>query len=245
MRALFSVRRAGVILMLAVLGCGTKVTEVTGPPDFTVSLLPSAPSVPAAGSVVLVATVVRKGGFSAAVDFVLTGEFPGMTSVVSDIQTTGDRTTALITISVASGVQLSPHELKLHVAGNGVEEKVLTFNLTVTVSEQPGFGLFFFNPDITIAQGASTVIPVSVFRNHYTGPVSLSVDNLPTGVTIAFNPASPLVPPLGEATNLTLNVASNAPPGVFANVRLHAVADPASHLSDSFVPITLTITPTP
>jgi hypothetical protein len=64
---------------------------------------------------------------------------------------------------------------------------------------------------VSVAQGASGTVNVTITRSDFTGDVTLTVDGLPTGVTAAFAPAS-----LADGTTsstLTLTVGASVAPG--------------------------------
>ena len=80
------------------------------------------------------------------------------------------------------------------------------------ITEAPGdFKLTLSPSSIGIAQGSSGVISVKVEKtNDYKERVTLSSRNLPTGVTISFNPSSGIPNFTSQAT---ISVSSTAPPG--------------------------------
>src|SRR2546422_981915 len=64
---------------------------------------------------------------------------------------------------------------------------------------------------LTIVQGATGTSTVTITRTNFTGAVTLSLGNAPTGVTGSFDPATPT----GTSSTLTVSVGAAATPGVY------------------------------
>lgn len=58
----------------------------------------------------------------------------------------------------------------------------------------------------SIVRGGTTTFPVTIGRSNYTGTVNLTAENLPTGVTVTFNPAAVL----GSATSSTATITASS-----------------------------------
>jgi hypothetical protein len=120
------------------------------------------------------------------------------------------------------------------------EGQLGTAQVTVTPPPAPGYALTLAAPTLSIAQAASSPSTIlSLFRTNFTGTVTLSVDNLPTGVTAFFYPYGPIS---GNYSELWLSVAANTLPGTYTNLLVRGVA---SGLADRTAPLTLTITVAP
>ena len=92
----------------------------------------------------------------------------------------------------------------------------------------------------TLAKGEfGTNMTLSVVRTNFTGEVTLSVENLPIGVTASFYPVSPIS---SGSSNIRLSVAGDAPTGTFTDVLVRGVA---SGLADRTTQLMLTITAAP
>jgi hypothetical protein len=100
----------------------------------------------------------------------------------------------------------------------------------------PSYSLTVTGSTLDGSPGTSTSpTTVSLVRTTFTGAVSLSVENLPTGVTAHFSPASPLA---GSSAELWLYVGGEVPMGTFTNLLVRGVA---SGLPDRTAPLTLTV----
>lgn len=112
--------------------------------------------------------------------------------------------------------------------------------LAVGAAAVPGYALSLSAPTLSIAQGAwSPTATVRLARISFAGNVTLSVENLPTGVSAYFSPVSPIS---GSSSDMWLFVAGHALAGTYANLLVRGVA---SGLTDRTVPLTLTITVAP
>lgn len=99
-------------------------------------------------------------------------------------------------------------------AGVNDEKGGLFGSITASAAGATGdFQVAISSPSLTIAQGASATIQVSVApANGFSAPVSFAVSGLPPGVTSQLSPAS-VTPPAGQAATSTLTItASSAAP---------------------------------
>jgi hypothetical protein len=224
----------------ALAGCSSKGDGGTEPGGaIALALSAAGASIVQGGSTPVTGTLTRSGGFTGAVNLTVTGAPAGVTAVVSNVVTTGLVTTATITVTVDAAAAVGgPTTLTVHGTGSGVSEATATFALTITAT--PAYTLALSQSALTIVQGAATpTTTVTLARTNFPANVALSVDNLPTGVTASFNPASPVS---GNTSVLTLTVAANAPTGTFTNLAVRGVAAP---LADRTAPLSLTISALP
>src|SRR5207247_4405485 len=85
---------------------------------------------------------------------------------------------------------------------------------------------------LTVAQGATGTATLTITRTNFTGAVTLSLGNLPTGVTGTFNPAAPT----GTNSTLTVSVDAAVTPGVY-----NLTVDGAGSAGNRSTPLTLTV----
>ena len=124
--------------------------------------------------------------------------------------------------------------LSVQGTGTGITTVLTPLSLTI-VAPTPSISLALTNATLTIAQGASTpTTTVNITRVAFAGDVTLSVNNLPTGVTAAFvpNPAN------GTSAVLTLTVAAGAPTGTFTTL---SVQGSGTGITTVTTPLSLTI----
>ena len=141
----------------------------------------------------------------------------------------GDSTAA--TISVPASTAPGTYPVTLRATATGVPDQ--SAQLSVIVTSDPI--QLIASPRVSVGQGATTQVPIVVNRSGYSGAVSLTVENLPSGVTGTFDPASP---PGGTST-LSLVVAPTASPGAYS-VRLTGAG---TGVPDATATIELVVTP--
>ena len=233
-----NLRRYGLALFgaAAIAGCSSGGTTNNNTGTIALSVSPASGSVQQGGQLTTTATLTRGGGFTGTVNLTVTGAPTGVTAVVSGVQTSGTTTTATVTINVDAATVVGVYPLVVHGNGTGVTEALANYGLTVTAAPAPAYTLTLSSAALTILQGAATpTTTVNLARTNFAGNVTLSVDNLPTGVTAAFLPANPQT---GNSSVLTLTVAGTAPTGTFTNLLVRGV----SSLADRTAPLSLTIT---
>src|SRR5207244_11550117 len=89
---------------------------------------------------------------------------------------------------------------------------------------------------LTVEQGATGTATVTITRTNFTGAVTLSLGNAPSGVTGSFNPAAPT----GTNSTLTVGVGAAVAPGVY-NLTVGGTGRPGNRST----PLTLTGSPAP
>src|SRR5439155_749601 len=90
--------------------------------------------------------------------------------------------------------------------------------------------------ELTVEQGATGTATVTITRTNFTGAVTLSLGNAPSGVTGSFNPAAPT----GTNSTLTMVVGAAVTPGVY-NLTVDGTGTPGNRST----PLTLTVSATP
>src|SRR5207302_1715435 len=104
--------------------------------------------------------------------------------------------------------------------------------LTLTVSAAPDYTLSLSPTALTIGQGATGTTTVTIARTNFTGAVTLSLGNAPSGVTGSFNPAAPT----GTNSTLTMVVGAAVVPGVY-----NLTVDGTATAGNRSTPLTLTV----
>lgn len=230
--------RYGLVLLgtAVAAACSSQGDGGTEPGTISLTIDQASATIQQGGSQAVTATLTRAGGFTGTVNLDVTGEPTGVSATVSNIQTAGAVTTATVTILVGAAVAPALYPLVLHGTGSGVSAVTQAFALTVTAAPVPAYTLALSSPALSIVQGAATpTTTATLVRTNFAGNVALSVENLPSGVTAAFNPASPIS---GSSSVLTLTVAANASTGSFTNLLVRGVA---TGLTDRTAPLSLTI----
>ena len=197
--------RSGLVLvagLVVAVGCGTK--ETTGPTaDYTLSLSPAALTI-VQGATGSATVTITRSNFTDAVNLSLSGAPSGVTGSFNPPAPTG--TSATLTLSV--GATVVPGVYNLTVNGSGSPGNRST-PLTLTVNAAPDYTLSVAPTALTIAQGANGTTTVTITRTNFTDAVTLSLGNVPPGITGLFNPAAPT----GTSSTLTVSVGAAVRPG--------------------------------
>ena len=175
-------------------------------PDFSLSASPASLSVVVGQSATSTVSIARTGGFSGAVTLSRDGATAGVTTSFSPNPATA---TSAMTVSVAAATAPGSYDLVVRGAANGQSDR--TTRLALSVVSAPGIALTVGSA-LNATVGAVTTLQISVARTgNYGGDVSLTVADLPSGVTAAFTPST--LAGSGTTSVLELTVAANALPG--------------------------------
>jgi hypothetical protein len=197
-------------------------------PNYELVLAPASLNV-MQGATPTVNVTIARTNFTGGVALFLTGA-PAQVSG-SFFPATTNSSASTLTLTVGSGV--TPGNYALVVNGNGAPGGRTT-PLPLTVTPAPNYTLELGPATLTIARGDSDSTTVTITRSSFTGPVTLGVNNLPTGVTSAFNPAAPTT----NSSILTLTVGAAVPVGTY-NLTVTGNAT----IGDRFAALTLIVTP--
>ncbi len=228
-----------------VASCGGGDGTSTGG-SISLSVSPTSGSVQQGGSLQVTGTITRSDGFTGNVSFAVTGSSlpAGLSGSASNIVTSGDVTTATITLATTSATPAGTYQITVTGSGSGVTSSSVTFSLTVTAAPVASYTLSVNPATVSVVQGNTATTTVSIARTNFTGAVTLAVEGLPSGVTASFNPASPVT---ANSTVLTLTATGTATTGV-STVTIRgttpgqAPENTASAIADQTVTLQLTVT---
>lgn len=183
------------------------VVTVTGSAqNYSISLSAATSSLAQGGSGNLTVNLTRTGGFTGSVAFGAEGLPAGVTASFNPTSTATDA--SVLTLTASSTATTGTSTITVRATATGQTDKTAAFALTVTAAAGGSFTLAITQTTITVAQGASGTANITLTRTGgFAGAVALTAENLPTGVTPAFNPASVT----GTTSVLTLTVAASAP----------------------------------
>src|SRR5439155_99029 len=203
----------------------------TGPAaDYTLSLAPAALTIVQGATGNTTVTITRTN-FTDAVTLSLGGAPTGVTGSFDPEAAAGSRAT--VTVSV--GATVAPGVYTLTVDATGAPGNRST-PLALTVSPAPDYTLSLAPAALTIAQGATGTTTLTITRTNFTGAVTLSLGNAPTGVTGSFDPAAPT----GNTATLTVSVGAAVAPGVY-NLTVDGTGAPGNRST----PLALTVSAAP
>jgi len=204
---------------------------------FTLALNPTTLSVEQAKSGTSAVAITRTGGFAAAVTLSAEGLPTGVTATFDPAAPTGN--TSTLTLAVGAGAAVGNTTITLRGKATGLTDQTATLTLTVTAAQPaPGFTIALNPTTLSVEQAKSGTSAVAITRTGgFAAAVTLSAENLPTGVTAAFDPATPT----GNTSTLTLTVGAGAAVG---NTTI-TVRGKATGLTDQTATLALTVTAAP
>jgi hypothetical protein len=194
-------------VVLAACGGGDDGPSGNNDQSIQVTASPSSLNLGAGTSGTVTVTLVRGGGFSAAVNVSVTGLPPGIGVSVDPSSLTGNTLSALVTVTVGASVAAGTYNATVRASATGVGE--VTASYSVVVSAAGNFSLAA-SPALTITQGAAAQnATVSITRTNFTGVVNLSLVSPPAGVSAVFTPAAAT----GTSSTMAVTVAGSAAAG--------------------------------
>jgi hypothetical protein len=223
---------------LAVAGCGKSGGDVAAPEvpkTMVVSLDRSAVTIIAGRRDSVTATVTTTGKITGTISYAVEGLPSGITGTATPRTTSGATVTATVLIDVAATVAPGTYPLTVRSTTPGVTDATVTG--TITVQPIPAIALSVDSATRIVNQGASVNTVVTLARTNFTGPVTLAVANLPTGVTATFDSSTVG----GTRATLTLTAATNAALGAAALT----VQASGTGITAVTAPLTLTVNPAP
>lgn len=222
---------------------GVGVTEKTVPLTITV-MTPSVSltagsgsvTVPRAGSVTVPITIVRSGGFIDAVALAALNVPTGVTATLSPTTIASGATTSTLTLSAAIGAPLGTGTMNIRTSALDVAALTVPLNVTVTDAPAPTFQLSPAAQQVIVVRGSSAQTTVNIERaGGMVAPISLSMPNLPAGITATLTPANVT----GTSAQLQFDVAPTVLPGN----RVLEVRGSAPGLPDRSTTVTLVVQP--
>lgn len=173
----------------------TVTMTVTARPSIGLTLTSNAATIPQGGSGGFIARVSRVAvtGFAT---LTTTGAPTGVTVTFGQV---GD--SAQFLVQVDDAVPVGTYQLTVTATAAGAAPATATFTLTVVAAP---LRLSFSTTNVRVAPGSSTQVTVTLIRNNFTGPVTLSAPSAPGGATITFSPS----PTTGNTATMTFAVAA-------------------------------------
>ena len=176
--------------------------------NYTLSASPAALTI-APGANANTTVTINRTNFTGNVTLSLDAPPTGITAAFNPASTTGNTSTA--TISVAGTVAPGNHTLTIKGTATGVADKTTT--VALTVSAGGSFTIEAAPATMTIAPGANQVSTITIVRTNLTSDVALSLVNPPAGITGTFTPATLTGSAL--TSSLQVSVAANVTPGPY------------------------------
>ena len=220
---------------LGLTACGGGKTDPPSGPSasITVTANPASLSVEQGAGGTVVITLVRGGGYTGTVTATVEGLPAGITVTFNPASLSGSATSTTATVAVAVAVAPGTYNATIRASGSGVGDATGSYSITVTA--RPDFSLSATPAALSIPAGLSATSLVTITRNNFTAPVTMTLDNPPAGITAVFTPAS-----VTDTTRIALTVAKTVVPGDYP-VTVTGTAAPGAKTTV----ITVTVTPEP
>lgn len=235
----WSRRSAAAVLLMAgtaLVACDSGGGTQEPPPTPTIAIAAAAGSVDVlpGGSANITVNLTRGGGYTGAVTLAAEGLPAGVTIAGGSIA--AGATSATLTVNATAAAAVASTPVTIRATGTGVS--AATTSVTVNVLQPPGIGIALNPVAATIQQGATAQVAVTLTRlGNYAGAVTLTAENLPTGVTMQ---QATIAAGTNTAT-LTFNAAANATLGVGAVV----IRATGTNVTAVTAPLALTVTAPP
>jgi len=184
-------------------------------PAFSISASPAAVSVVQGSSGGSTITTTVSGGFDSAIALTASGQPTGVTLTLSSasIAAPGSGSSTL-TMAVASTTAAGTYTITVSGTGGGITHTA-TVALTVTAPTAGAFTISVSPTSGSLRQGQSgTASVTTAVSGGFDSAIALSATGEPTGVTIAFTPASIAAPGSGTSSML-LTVSRTAKTGTY------------------------------
>ena len=213
MPIVWSLRRAIPYICTLTFLCLTLPLAASG--SFTVTVTPSALSIPQGGQETATICTTISGGFNNSIALSASGAPPGVvvTFNPSTIGAPGAGTSTM-TMSTLRLVQVGNYTITVNAVGGGIKQSA-TLALTITAQGKPSFTLLASPSLLTIVQGTqgnSTV--TTTVSNGFNSSINLSASGMPSGIGVSFNPSTIPAPGSGNST-MTITVSSSTPSGTY------------------------------
>lgn len=199
-----------------------RVNVIRPPPTFLLDLMPSLLQV-AQGQVATVhVSVARQGDYASPVLLAASGVPDGVATGFSTNPVPDGNPGSSLAFTVGAMATPGTYQVAITAAGAGVSPQSTSLTLVIVPGPAPPISVWFIFDDFvfTVVGDTWTWPGVSIARGAgYTGPVELSIEGLPPGVTASFDPSTLT----GDVfmSSVSFTAAADAPTGV-TNVTIRA-----------------------
>src|SRR6266436_4732102 len=192
--------------------------NAAGQQNFSLSASPSSVTITQGTSGTSTITVNPQSGFGGSVSLSASGLPSGVTPSFNPSSTTS---TSTLTLTASSTASTGSFTVTITGTSGGLTH---TTTIALTVNLGPNFSLSASPNSLSVARGSTGTSTITINPTRgFTGTVSFSASNLPTGVTATLSPNSST-----SGSTLTLTVGSSATTGTFS-VRVRGRSGTLSH----------------
>ena len=179
--------------------------ESSGPaPSITLSATPANRTIHN-GASGQIAISIGRTNFSGNVTLSVESPPAGITATLSPAVASGS--SATLDVVVGSTVPTAQYTLTILATATGLPSRSTA--VTIQVEPQPDFTLRVSPTSRAIDNGATGQLTVDLTRTNFTGPVTLSLENVPTGMSATVTPSVTT----GNSATLAVSVGTTVTPG--------------------------------
>ncbi|MEP6765651.1 MAG: hypothetical protein ABJB66_15150 [Gemmatimonadaceae bacterium] len=190
----------------------------SGTPDYTITAAPAALTVLAGANGTSTINLARSGGFTG--NIALTAAIAGTPVGVTATLAPNPATASSSTLTLATTAATPAGTYNVTITGNTAVTTNHSVVVSLVVTPLPGVTFTFAPTTLSIPQSGTATNAITIARvGGLTGDVVLTAENLPTGVTAAFAPATVLA--ANATSTLTLTATGAATMGT-SNVSIRA-----------------------
>ncbi|MBK8809670.1 MAG: hypothetical protein IPN69_02935 [Acidobacteria bacterium] len=180
----FGFRRCGFIALLF-LACGFGLNAEAFAAGVSISATPTTNSV-FAGKKATYTISIWRTGYAGKVTLSAFGLPAGATATFSPNTTTAN--SSILTVQTQASTP--PGSYSLLIKADAPNIVISGINLQLQVNPMPAVTVSAAPPNQSIIAGGATYTDISISRANFSGPVTLSAQNVPAGVTVQFDPPS-------------------------------------------------------
>ena len=188
------------------------------------------------GSVVNTDIILNRAGYAGPVDLAAENLPAGITATFNPASPTA--TTAVMTLLIQPTVTPSTYGVRVRGTGGGVPDATADFNIVVNPS---GLSLGLNPEAVSVFQGTGASSNLTLARNNLEGAVSLSVEGVPSGMTVDLDQASVT----GSTATLAIGTETDMAPGNYpVTIRAVPASWPPGASRSAVLTVTVRATPT-
>ncbi len=183
--------------------------------SFTLTVTPSALSIPQGGQETATVTTTISGGFNSSIALSASGTPPGVVASFNPLIIGAPGAgVSTMTVSVIRLTLPGNYTITVNGVGGGIKQTA-TLTLTVTAQGKPGFTLSASPARLSIVQGTqgNSTLTTTV-EDGFNSSITLSASGMPAGITVSFAPTTIPAPGAGHST-MTITVGNTTPSGTY------------------------------
>lgn len=212
----------------------TTIALTVPTPTIVLTLGSAAVSTPQAATVTVPITVARNNGAFGTIALAAEGLPANVTAEFTPSPISTSETTSSLTFVPAANAPVGTYPIVVRATVSGLPASTATVQLTITSAGTPSYTLTSTPATVTAIAGQQATSQLTVTRsNGFVGPVALTLEGAPAGVTGTFSNTTIT----GASSTLTLSTTNTTTPGTY-NITVRGTA---ASLQDRTTSVSLTV----